>query len=65
MSKEYTLKVEIQLNADSPLEASKKFAEWLRDDADGMVYDVIDEETKEKFTVDLSEEDENAVLENF
>jgi hypothetical protein len=29
-----------------------------------MVYDVMDEETGEKFTVDLSEDDEDAVLPN-
>jgi len=52
------------IQCDSPLEAAKKIAEWLLEDdgANRMVYDVEDEETGEKFTVDLAEEDEDAVL---
>lgn len=52
--------------ADNPLDAAKKACEWLlRDnDAKNMIYDVEDETTKQKFTVDLSEADEDAVLPN-
>lgn len=50
--------------AKNPLEAAKKACEWLLEngDAANMIYDVIDEQTNDKFSVDLSEEDENAVL---
>ena len=50
----------------NPLEAAKKACKWLLDnnDAKTMVYDVMDEITGEKFTVDLSEDDEDAVLPN-
>jgi hypothetical protein len=48
----------------NPLDATKKIVEWIKDGVDDMTFDVINEGTKEKFTVDLSEEDENATLPN-
>jgi serine protease inhibitor len=50
--------------AENPLEATKKILKWIEEDANTMIYDVIDEETNDKFTVDLSEDDEDAVLPN-
>lgn len=50
--------------AENPLEATKKILKWIEGDANTMIYDVIDEETNDKFTVDLSEDDEYAVLPN-
>ena len=52
--------------AKNPLEAAKKACNWLleNEDAKNMIYDVTDEVTNNKFTVDLSEEDEDAVLPN-
>ena len=55
------------LDAKNPLEAAKKIVEWLKDENDGaefMTYDVVNEVTNEAFTVDLAEEDEDAVLPN-
>ena len=52
------------LSAENPLDAAKKILEWIQDGADAMTYDVKDEATGEAFTVDLSEDDEDAVLEN-
>ena len=51
------------ISANNPLEAVKKILDWL-EDANTMIYDVEDELTGEKFTVDLSEDDDNAVLPN-
>lgn len=51
------------ISADNPLKAVKKILEWL-EDANTMIYDVKDELTGNKFTVDLSEDDDNAVLPN-
>ena len=51
------------ISADNPLEAVKKILDWL-EDANTMIYDVEDELTGDKFTVDLSEDDDNAVLPN-
>lgn len=53
------------MDAANPLDAAKKACKWLLDDGDArsMVYDVTDEDTNQKYTVDLSEEDEDAVLE--
>jgi len=48
---------------ETPLEATKRFVEFLKYcNLDELIYDVEDEETGEKFTVDLSEEDADAVL---
>lgn len=52
------------IQAKNPLEATKKILEWIYDDANTMIYDVEDELTGDKFTVDLSEDDDNAVLPN-
>ena len=46
----------------NPLDAVKKILEWIKDDASTMIYEVRDEESNEKWTVDLSEDDEDAVL---
>lgn len=48
----------------NPLEAAKNIARLLCDDdcPNRLVYDVEDEQTGDKFTVDLAEEDEDAVL---
>jgi hypothetical protein len=52
--------------AKNPLDAAKTACKWLLKDGDAanMIYDVIDEDTENKFTVDLSEDDEDAVLPN-
>lgn len=50
--------------AKNPLEATKKILKWIEEDAANMIYDVKNESTSEKFTVDLSENDEDAVLPN-
>lgn len=52
------------VSADSPLDAAKTVATWLLEYADGFIYDVKDEDSKEAFTVDLAEGDEDAVLPN-
>jgi hypothetical protein len=53
------------MTAFNPLDAAKKACKWLLEDEDArsMIYDVTDEVTNQKYTVDLSEEDEDAVLE--
>jgi hypothetical protein len=49
--------------AKNPLEAVNTIIEWL-EDARTMIYDVTNELTGEKFTVDMAEDEENAVLPN-
>jgi hypothetical protein len=61
----FTVSVEFtDMEASNPLKAAKKACDWLleNEDARNMVYVVTNEMTGEKFTVDLSEDDENAVL---
>lgn len=58
----YTVSVTFDsLSAKSPKEAALKAAQWLveNEDAYMMIYDVIDETTDQKYTVDLSEDDES------
>jgi len=63
--KQYTVTVLCQaMNGETPLDAAKTFAKWLQEGANEMTFDVLDEESKEAFTVDLAEEDEDAVLPN-
>ena len=66
-TKKPTYSVSVTFNvvdAKNPLEAAKTIAKWLKDDADSMVFDIENELTKDKFTVDLSENDADAVLPN-
>lgn len=65
--KKPTYKVSIRfdmIDAKNPLEAAKEIAKWLKEGADSMIFDIEDEATAKKFSVDLSEEDEDAVIEN-
>ena len=48
--------------ADGPLEAAKELQEWLRDPETFLAYYVQNEETNELFSVDLQEDDDDAVL---
>ena len=56
----YKIAWEIELEAESPLEAAKEAQKWLRKD-DWMFY-VQNSETNEIVSVDLQELDEDAVL---
>ena len=57
---EFKVSMEIQLQAENPLEAAKLARQWAIEDP--MLYYVQNEESAEIFSVDLSEEDEDAVL---
>jgi len=63
MSYTIVLRFEV-VEATNPLDATKQVREWIKDGADIMIYEVEDEQTQEKFTVDLAEDDEDAVLPN-
>ena len=57
------------VHAKTPLQAAKIVAKWLVEDngegnAYNMIYDVEDEDTNKKFTVDLDADDEDAVQPN-
>lgn len=51
--KEFKLVLEIQLGADSPVEATELVEEWIKEGA-RFSYIVQDDETKEIFQVDLA-----------
>ena len=50
------------VTSKNPLAAAKLIAEWAKDGADKMTYDVEDEKNGLKFTVDLAEDDAAAVF---
>ena len=59
--KHYRLVLEIDDENTSPLEAAKNIQKMVKEDGDYQWY-VQDVDTNEIFSVDLSEEDEDAVL---
>jgi len=51
------------IQENSPLEAVKKIIGWIKDDGvDDMIFEVRNEMTDEKVTVDMSENENDAVL---
>lgn len=50
--------------ADSPKEAVDKIVEWIKEGVDKMIFDAENEINGEKWTVDLSEDEEDQVLPN-
>lgn len=60
--KNYNISLEINISGGSPLEAAKKLQEMLQNKAEGWQYYVQEEGSKEIFSVDLEEEDSDAVL---
>jgi hypothetical protein len=53
---------EIELEAQTPLEAAKTAQEWIKEPLNNWQFYVQNEETKEISSVDLEEVDENAVF---
>jgi hypothetical protein len=61
----FSVKLEFtDISANTPQEAVNTILKWIKDGVDEMVFDVQDETTQEKFTVDLSEEEADQVLPN-
>lgn len=50
--------------ANNPKEAVDKIVEWIKEGVDDMIFDAQNEITGDKFTVDLSEDEEDQVLPN-
>jgi len=53
---------DIELEAESPLEAAKEAQDWLKSSGSNWQYYVQEVGEKEVFSVYLSEDDEDAVL---
>ena len=63
--KTYTISLGFQLQGKNPLDVVEKAIRILEENLSEFIYDVKDEETGEKFTVDMAElEDKNKVLPN-
>lgn len=53
---------EMELEASTPLEAAKEAQKWMQDPTANWQFYVQKDHSKEVFSVDLDEEDEDAVL---
>jgi hypothetical protein len=63
--KSYTVSITIiGRKCETPLEAVNEMVMILNDEARYLTYDVVDEDTHEKFTVDLNEEEGDETLPN-
>jgi hypothetical protein len=60
-TKTFRISLEIGISAENPLEAAKELERWIKD-GDNFQYYVQDENEK-LYSVDLNEDDEDAVLE--
>ena len=58
----YKISCEVELEANSPLEAAQIFEEWLKTEGDHYQYYVQDDSTKDIFSVDLDADESIAVL---
>ena len=58
----YKVVWEIEIDADTPLAAAKEAQKWLQDKQSDWQFYVQEDGTHELFSVDLQEEDEDAVL---
>jgi len=55
---------EIEVDAETSLEAAKTVQDWLQDPSDNWQFYVMDEDTMQVDSVDLEEDDSVAVIEN-
>lgn len=63
MNNTYTVTLVFEgLSSANPLEAVKAIQSWVADGSEGMIYDVLDEKSGDRFSVDLNEDDEDAVV---
>lgn len=53
---------EIEIDAETPLEAAKEAQKWMRAKGAEWQFYVQEEHDQDIFSVDLAEEDDNAVL---
>lgn len=58
--KTFKVSMEIEVDAENPLDAAKKVEDWIQKDGGFQYY--VQGENNEIFSVDLSEDDEDAVL---
>jgi len=54
--------LEVDIYADTPFEAAKILESWIHEPSSSWEYYVQEENKTELFSIDMNEEDENAVL---
>lgn len=60
--KTYNISLEITLDSISPLEAAKQFQNWIKENETNWQFYVQEDGSKEIYSVDLEEPDEDSVL---
>jgi len=58
----YKVVFEIEVDAESPLEAAKTVQDWLQDPSDNWQFYVMNEDTQKVYSVDLDEHESVAVV---
>lgn len=62
---DYTVSLIItDISEISPIDAVKEFTKWVKDGIGDMIFEVSNQKTKKKFTVDMGEFDTDRVLPN-
>lgn len=62
MSYTISFKVSCVETNDSIYDATQVLADWIEDNSHSLIYDVLDNETGKRYTVDLEQDEEDAVL---
>jgi len=62
--KHYKIVLEVEFDAENPLVAAKELERRCKEDDDRYIYVVQDDQSGEIVSVDLTEDDEDAVLPN-
>ena len=60
--KTYNISLEITLNATTPIEAAKQLQNWIKENETNWQFYVQEDGSKDIYSVDLEEPDEEAVL---
>lgn len=60
--KTYNISLEITLNATTPIEAAKQLQNWIKENETNWQFYVQEDGSKEIYSVDLEEPDEDSVL---
>ena len=58
----YKVRYEIELEANSPLEATETVQKWISENEGGCIFTMQDQDTRKCFSVDLNEIEDDEVL---
>lgn len=59
---EFKVVMEIQVEAENPLEAARQVENWIKEEGEHFQYYVQEDGKEEIYSIDLEETDEDAIL---